>query len=339
MSLDLKEEIQHSDHAVEHSAASRDGPRPLDVEELKRERAVVWKLDLYVAPLVFLLQFVSNIDKGNIGFAATQGMAEDIHLQGNQLNACVSIFYVLYILVEVPAALTVKRIGFHKFVPCIVFLWGLVCLFTGFVQSYGGLMAARLFLGATEGCLFPSLSIFLLNWYRREEMGLRIFMIFGKFPWCITKIIPLLADSDQARRLSQEPSEGCSLSPFFTWTAWLDILDGAGMFFSSSCVSCCNHMTDTRGCRLYIIEGLITVVVSIACVFVIPKSYETAWFLTTDDKRIMRRRAELAEAYSGGNGHYKWKDIKMALMDPKVYVSGVCQHTSIIVLYGKQREI
>ncbi len=50
----------------------------------------------------------------------------------------------------------------------------------------------------------------------------------------------------------------------------------------------------------------------------------------------MRRRAELAEAYSGGSGHYKWQDVKLALADPKVFVSGVCQHATITILYGKR---
>jgi hypothetical protein len=52
----------------------------------KKERATVWKIDLCVAPLVFILQFVSNIDKGNIGFAATQGLTTDLGLKGSDLN-------------------------------------------------------------------------------------------------------------------------------------------------------------------------------------------------------------------------------------------------------------
>ncbi|KAK1763705.1 high-affinity nicotinic acid transporter [Phialemonium atrogriseum] len=296
MSLnDIKNQIDLSDQPVDGlSPPPREIVQPLNSEELKRERAVVWKLDLYIAPLIFLLQFVSNIDKGNIGFAATQGLTTDLHLKGNQLNGAVSVFYVLYICVEIPAALMVKRLGFHRFVPCIVGIWGLVCMCTGFVQSYGGLMATRLMLGAAEGCLFPSLSIFLLNWYRREEMGVRIFLLFGA-PAVAGAFGGLLA-------FAILHMDGVAGYPGWRW--------------------------------LYIIEGLITLVVAFACVFIIPKSFETAYFLNADDKRIMRRRAELAEAYSGGSGHYKWADVKLALADPKVFVSGVAQHATITILYG-----
>jgi hypothetical protein len=54
--------------------------------------------------------------------------------------------------------------------------------------------------------------------------------------------------------------------------------------------------------RLYIIEGIATIVIACACFFAIPASYTNAWFLNESDKAIMRRRAEITEAYSGGNG-------------------------------------
>lgn len=50
------------------------------------------------------------------------------------------------------------------------------------------------------------------------------------------------------------------------------------------------------------IEGLLTIAWAFCCIFLVPKSYETAYFLTADEKAIMRQRAERAEAYSGGSG-------------------------------------
>jgi len=44
------------------------------------------KLDLYIAPVMMMLMLISYLDRGNIGFAATQGMSADIGLKGNQLN-------------------------------------------------------------------------------------------------------------------------------------------------------------------------------------------------------------------------------------------------------------
>jgi hypothetical protein len=86
--------------------------------------------------------------------------------------------------------------------------------------------------------------------------------------------------------------------------------------------------------RLYIIEGLITLVWAVICVFVVPKNYETAYFLNEEDRVIMRLRAEASAAYSGGQGHYKWKDIKMAAKDIKSWVHGVIQICVVTILYG-----
>ena len=58
-----------------------------DVLEFKKKEArLVKKLDCFIAPVMFLLMLISYLDRGNIGFAATQGMIEEIHLKGSDLN-------------------------------------------------------------------------------------------------------------------------------------------------------------------------------------------------------------------------------------------------------------
>lgn len=56
------------------------------------------------------------------------------------------------------------------------------------------------------------------------------------------------------------------------------------------------HLTSTNYGRLYVIEGLLTIAWAFCCIFLVPKSYETAYFLNADEKAIMRLRAERAEA-------------------------------------------
>lgn len=45
--------------------------------------------------------------------------------------------------------------GPHILLPTLVVSWGLVCTFQGFVHNYSGLLAARFFLGLTEGAILP----------------------------------------------------------------------------------------------------------------------------------------------------------------------------------------
>jgi len=148
------------------------------IENKKKEDALRRKLDCFVAPVMMMLMLISYLDRGNIGFAATQGMTTDIGLKGSELNTAVSVFYIFYILAEFPTSLLVKRLQFNRVIPTITFCWGVTCLCTGFVQNFAGLVTTRIFLGFFEGCLFPAMTLFLCNWYTREELGIRIAYLF-----------------------------------------------------------------------------------------------------------------------------------------------------------------
>ncbi|KAI0401974.1 retrograde regulation protein 2 [Xylaria palmicola] len=263
-------------------------------ERRRKEKALVRRLDCFIAPVLMLLNLISYLDRGNIGFAATQGMTKEIHLKGTQLNTAVSVFYVFYILAEFPTSLLVKRLRFDRVIPIITLCWGLVCLFTGFVQSFGPLVITRVLLGFFEGCLFPSITLFMCNWYKREELGLRIAFLF---------IASALAGA------------------FGGLLAWAILhLDGLA------------NMSGWRW--LYIIEGLFTVVWAGLCIILIPQSYETAYFLNDEQKALMKVRLEEMHSYSGGSGHYTKNHIREAAKDVKTWVHGIIQITVVTVLYG-----
>ncbi|KAI1735204.1 retrograde regulation protein 2 [Xylaria scruposa] len=251
-------------------------------EQRRKEKALVRRLDYFIAPVMMLLMLISYLDRGNIGFAATQGMT------------AVSVFYIFYILAEFPTSILVKRLQFDRVIPAITLCWGLVCLSTGFVQSFGPLIVTRILLGFFEGCLFPSITLFMCNWYKREELGVRISFLF---------IASALSGA------------------FGGLIAWAVLhLDGV------------SNMAGWRW--LYIIEGLVTVVWAGLCVILIPRNYETAYFLDQDQKALMSRRAEEMNAYSGGSGHYSKKDIKEAAKDVKSWAHSIVQIFVVTILYG-----
>ena len=66
--------------------------------------------------------------------------------------------------------------------PTLTICFGVVTLGSGFVNNYAGLVGTRLILGLFEGCLFPCLALFIANWYKREELGVRMCFLFGMFP-------------------------------------------------------------------------------------------------------------------------------------------------------------
>jgi sugar phosphate permease len=284
---DEKDEKQFQEYAV-------DDESPEAVEMRKREKRLIKKLDIYIAPVMMLLMLISYLDRGNIGFAATQGMIDDLDLKGSEYNIAVSLFYITYILAEFPTSLVVKRLQFKRVLPTIAFGWGVVCMCIGFVQGFASLVALRLLLGFFEGCLFPSMTLFLANWYKREELGLRISYLFI----------------------------ASALSGAFGG------LIALGILFMNGTAGYAGWRW------LYIIEGIITIIFSFAVYFLVPRNYSSAYFLNEEEKALMKHRAELMESYSGGSGDYTKKDVKLALTDIKTWAHGLIQIAVVTILYG-----
>jgi MFS family permease len=89
----------------------------------------------------------------NIGNARLYGLEKDLDMHGQQFQTAVSILFVTYILSELPSNLVLKKLRPSRWIAFITTAWGIIASLTGIVQSYGGLIACRLLLGAVEGGL------------------------------------------------------------------------------------------------------------------------------------------------------------------------------------------
>lgn len=78
-------------------------------------------------------------------------MTEDLNLIGYRFNIATSIFYVIYLLVEVPSNILLKRVGPRWYIPALVFGFGSVSIGTAFVKTYEQLIGVRVLLGVFEG--------------------------------------------------------------------------------------------------------------------------------------------------------------------------------------------
>jgi ACS family phthalate transporter-like MFS transporter len=77
----------------------------------------------------------------------------------------VSLFFIGYILFEVPSTLLLKRIGARKTVTRIMVLWGGITVSMAFLTSPRQFYLARILLGAAEGGFWPGIILFLTYWY------------------------------------------------------------------------------------------------------------------------------------------------------------------------------
>ncbi|ODV93128.1 hypothetical protein PACTADRAFT_47001 [Pachysolen tannophilus NRRL Y-2460] len=148
----------------------------IDPEE---EAKLTRKLDRYLIPMFAVMYFLSSLDRSNIGNAYTSGMKEDLALTATQYSTAVSVFYSTYLVSELPATLFMKKLKPHYYLSFLVFSWSMVCLFSGFVKSYGSLIATRVLLGTFEGGFFPAIVTYTTMTWKSEEQAKRISYFFG----------------------------------------------------------------------------------------------------------------------------------------------------------------
>jgi MFS family permease len=121
---------------------------------------------------------LTHISSVNIGNSRLYNMEKDLGLVGNQYQIAVSILFVTYITFEVPSNLVLKKFTPSRWIAFITFSWGIVATLTGLVQSYSGLIACRVLLGALEAGMFPGMSLYLTFWYTKNELALRVGYLF-----------------------------------------------------------------------------------------------------------------------------------------------------------------
>ena len=98
---------------------------------------------------------------------------------GNQYLTTLTIYFVGYVLFDIPSSIALKLTTPRFWLPTITLTWGIVCTLTGLTQSFSGFLAARFFLGVAECGFFPGAAFYLSMWYKRNEQHYRIAVLIS----------------------------------------------------------------------------------------------------------------------------------------------------------------
>ncbi|MDT0437420.1 MULTISPECIES: MFS transporter [Streptomyces] len=148
----------------------------LTVEGSDPGTRTIRKVTLRIFPIVGLLYVFNYMDRSNISYAEL-GMRDDLGITTATFGAVASIFFLAYVVLEIPSNMMLKKVGARLWLARIAISWGLVTVVTGFVSSVGHLYVARIALGIAEAGLFPGLLLYLTFWYRGRERGRAIAML------------------------------------------------------------------------------------------------------------------------------------------------------------------
>ena len=146
---------------------------------LSAERALVWKFDIRILPILAIMYLFNSLDKSNLGNAKTAGLEKTLGLKGDQYNIILSVFFIPYVLTAPFLAIAGKKYGPNRVLPVMMFAFGCFTVLVVAVQNFGGLMTIRWFLGMSESAFFPLVIYYQTTFYRRGELARRLALFYA----------------------------------------------------------------------------------------------------------------------------------------------------------------
>ncbi|KAF0455702.1 MFS general substrate transporter [Gigaspora margarita] len=222
-----------------------------EMREREKEQTLLRKIDLRIVPLMLLLYLLSFLDRVNIGNAKLANLERDIGLVGNEFNWSLSIFFIGYVVFEVPSNLILYKVRPSIWLPTIMIGWGITMSLMAFVKSYPALLVTRFLLGVFEAGLFPGLVYYVTIWYKRFEQSFRMGIIFS----------------------------GSTIAGAFSG------------LLSYVIVSLTNDNSPLKGWQLiFLIDGLVTVIAAAIAYFYIVDYPEKAKWLKKEERSLVIKR-------------------------------------------------
>jgi len=252
------------------------------------------KIDFRVIPVLCILYLLAFLDRVNIANAAVYGLKTDLKLTTDQYNIALVIFFVPYVIFEIPSNQLLKHFRPHVWLPGCMFLFGVVTCLQGTVKSFSGLLATRFFLGMCESNIFPGCFYLIAMWYKREEAQKRF-------------------------------------SFFFSSTT----LAGA---FGGLLAAAISNMEGIGGYKawrwVFILEGLLTCVVSAILFFGISDFPEETQWLSDEEKAFVKQRLYEDVGESNHQAKHSFKDVLGVFKDWKIIAGGFMYFGLIVPAYS-----
>lgn len=303
--LDSGAPAVHSDSASgtkpgidEYESGTNGITTPSELPGPEVESRLLKKLDRRIIPMACWIYLMNFMDRVGIGNARLYDMEADLGLVGDQYQIAVSILFVTYCLFETPSNLIIKKLKPARYIAGLLFFWGLIAVFTGFVNNFGSLVACRLLLGTFEAGLFPGIMLYLTTFYHKKQISLRtayfysISAISGAVGGLVAYGIGFMHNDGQGTA---------------GWLAWRWV---------------------------FTINGIPTVLTAPLVLWVLPNDPQTASFLTEKDRSdlIRLREAEVGQTKSAQEMHKE--DVMEAIKDWKIWALSIAQFCSHSVLYS-----
>ncbi len=139
---------------------------PVSELEERTYRKVTWR----IIPFLFICYLAAYLDRVNVGFAKLQ-MLQELGFSETVYGLGASMFFVGYVLFEVPSNIVMLRVGARLWIARIMITWGLISGGMIFVHSAWMFYLMRFLLGVAEAGFIPGILLYLTYWFPSSRRG------------------------------------------------------------------------------------------------------------------------------------------------------------------------
>jgi sugar phosphate permease len=133
-----------------------------------------------VVPLAFITYGLAYFDRVNYSYGVAGGLAKTLGMSATTSSLVLSLFFIGYLLFQIPGAGYAARHSAKKLVFWALLLWGILCMIQGIVTKPWELAVTRTLLGVVESVVFPAMLVFLTHWFtKRERSRANTLLIIG----------------------------------------------------------------------------------------------------------------------------------------------------------------
>jgi len=237
-------------------------PTPSEGDDEMSAR-VMRKVATRLIPFLGIAYFLNYIDRTNISFAKLT-MSEDLGLTSSMYGFASGIFFVGYILLEVPSNIALHKFGARRWIARILVSWGLVAALMAFVPNAGSLYFMRILLGIAEAGFFPGIMLYLMFWFPRATR---------------VKLVGVFMVA-------------------------LPLSSALGAPISASIIQYMHNFMGLEGWRvMFLLEGIPTVVLGVVAWFYLTDRPKDAKWLTLEERTWLDARMTAEHATTATNGH------------------------------------
>jgi MFS family permease len=121
-----------------------------------------------ILPVTFIMYTIAFVDRTNVSLALPR-MSVDLHMDPAQAGAASGIFFIGYVLLQIPAGYLASRWSPKWLIGILLVAWGFCSAATGLVHSWREFLVVRFLLGLTEAGVWPAALVLISRWFPRSE--------------------------------------------------------------------------------------------------------------------------------------------------------------------------